>query len=161
VLGGRPRSRLSSRQKKPTSRMTLLRLVRALAEPAIETPKVLGVDEFAFRRGRLYGTIVIDGDDHHVIDLLADPSAEALVSWLTEHPGAAASAATEMASTPAPQGAVHQLLCRWPIVGTSFTTWWMLLGEWPCAYWRHCTNSARPTTCRRSMNTEPPRHSRR
>lgn len=88
MLGGRPGSRLSSRQKKPISRMTLLRLVRALPEPAIETPQVLGVDEFAFRRGRRYGTIVIDGDDHHVIDLLEDPSADALVGWLTEHPGA-------------------------------------------------------------------------
>ena len=88
MLGGRPGSRLSARQKKPTSRMTLLRLVRALPEPGIETPQVIGVDEFAFRRGRRYGTIVIDGDDHHVIDLLEDPSAEALVGWLTEHPGA-------------------------------------------------------------------------
>ena len=88
MLGGRAGSRLSSRQNKPTSRMTLLRLVRALPEPAIETPHVLGVDEFAFRRGRRYGTIVIDGDDHHVVDLLEDPSAEALVGWLTEHPGA-------------------------------------------------------------------------
>ena len=88
VLGGRPGSRLSARQKKPTSRMTLLRLVRALPEPRIETPRVLGVDEFAFRRGRRYGTILIDGDGHEVVDLLEDPSAEALVNWLTEHPGA-------------------------------------------------------------------------
>ena len=88
VLGGRPGSRLSARQKKPTSRMTLLRLVRALPEPSIGTPRVLGVDEFAFRRGRRYGTILIDGKDHRVIDLLEDPSADALVGWLTEHPGA-------------------------------------------------------------------------
>ncbi len=87
ALGGRPGSRLSTRQKKPTSRMTLLRLVRALPEPPIDSPQVVGVDEFAFRRGRRYGTIVIDGNAHHVIDLLEDPSAEALVGWLTEHPG--------------------------------------------------------------------------
>jgi transposase len=87
ALGGRPGSRLSARQKKPTSRMTVLRLLRALPEPPIETPRVLGVDEFAFRRGRRYGTILIDGADHHVIDLLEDPSADALVEWLRDHPG--------------------------------------------------------------------------
>jgi transposase len=87
MLGGRPGSRLSARQNKPTSRMTLLRLVRALPDPPVETPSVLGVDEFAFRRGRRYGTILIDGSGHQVIDLLEDPSADALVNWLTEHPG--------------------------------------------------------------------------
>lgn len=87
VLGGRPGSRLSARQKKPTSRMTLLRLVRGLPELPIGTPRVLGVDEFAVRRGRRYGTILIDGSSHQVIDLLEDPSADALVGWLAEHPG--------------------------------------------------------------------------
>jgi hypothetical protein len=52
TLGGRPGGRLCRRQKKPTSRTTLLRLVRRLAEPPIDTPRELGVDEFAFRRGR-------------------------------------------------------------------------------------------------------------
>jgi transposase len=87
ALGGRPGSRLSRRQQKPTSRTTLLRLVRALPEPPVETPRELGVDEFAFRRGRRYGTILIDADSHHVVDLLEDPSADALVKWLGEHPG--------------------------------------------------------------------------
>lgn len=87
VLGGRPGSRLCRRQNKPTSRTTLLRLVRALPEPPAETPRELGVDEFAFRRGRRYGTILVDADSHDVIDLLEDPSADALVSWLTDHPG--------------------------------------------------------------------------
>jgi transposase len=87
ALGGRPGSRLSRRQQKPTSRMTLLRLIRALPEPPLETPRELGVDEFAFRRGRRYGTILIDARLHHVVDLLEDPSADALVKWLNDHPG--------------------------------------------------------------------------
>ena len=87
ALGGRPGSRLSRRQQKPTSRTTLLRLVRALPEPPVETPRELGVDEFAFRRGRRYGTILIDARSHDVVDLLEDPSADALVNWLSDHPG--------------------------------------------------------------------------
>jgi transposase len=88
VLGGRPGSRLTTRQHKPTGRMTLLRLVRALPEPPVVTPPAVGVDEFAFRRGRRFGTILVDAQHHHVIDLLEDPSANALVGWLSEHPGA-------------------------------------------------------------------------
>ena len=87
ALGGRPGVRLCRRQKKPSSRTTLLRLVRALPEAPIHTPHELGVDEFAFRRGRRYGTILVDAHSHRVIDLLEDPSADALVKWLSGHPG--------------------------------------------------------------------------
>src|SRR5438105_12437392 len=72
----------------PTSRSTLLRMVRALPERPIDTPTVLGVDEFALRRGRRYGTILVDAEAHRIVDLLEDPSADALVDWLTNHPGA-------------------------------------------------------------------------
>jgi len=69
----------------PTSRTTLVRLVRALPEQPVEAPEVLGVDEFALRRGRRYGTILVDAAAHRVIDLLEDPSADALVNWLGDH----------------------------------------------------------------------------
>lgn len=87
ALGGRPGSRLSRRHQKPISRTTLLRLVRALPEPPVDTPRELGVHEFAFRRGRRYGTILIDARSHHVVHLLEDASADALVRWLGGHHG--------------------------------------------------------------------------
>jgi transposase len=88
ALGGRPGSRHCKRLAMPTSRSTLLRTVRALPERPIPTPTVLGVDEFALRRGRRYGTILVDAEAHHIVDLLEDPSADALVDWLRNHPGA-------------------------------------------------------------------------
>ena len=75
----------ASRLAMPTSRTTLVRLVRALPEQPVEAPEVLGVDEFALRRGRRYGTILVDAAAHRVIDLLEDPSADALVNWLGDH----------------------------------------------------------------------------
>lgn len=88
ALGGRPGSRHCQRLAMPTSRTTLLRMVRALPErPIAAAPRVLGVDEFALRRGRRYGTILVDVGTHRVVDLLEDPSADALVDWLGKHPG--------------------------------------------------------------------------
>src|SRR5437667_12896575 len=87
-LGGRPASRHCKRLAMPTSRTTLVRLVRAVPEAAIESPRVLGVDEFAVRRGQRHGTILVDADAHKVVDMLEDSSADPLVAWLGEHPGA-------------------------------------------------------------------------
>jgi len=87
VLGGEPGSRLTARLSMPASGDTLLRLVRAAELERHPPPRVVGIDDWAWRRGQRYGTIVCDLERERVIDLLPDRSAEAVASWLRQHPG--------------------------------------------------------------------------
>ncbi len=87
ALGGRPGERLAPCLGVPVSRMTLLRLVRAAPDADVPTPRMLGVDDWARRKGRSYGTILIDLERHCPVDLLSDRSADALAAWLKRHPG--------------------------------------------------------------------------
>jgi transposase len=86
ALGGRAGVRLAARLQLTTSPSTLLRLVRAA--PMLHTPalQAVGVDEWAWRRGHHYGTILVDLVSHRVVDLLPDRSAASVATWLAQHP---------------------------------------------------------------------------
>jgi transposase len=119
-LGGEAGARLAARMAITTSPDTLLRRVKRLKNEPAEPPRVVGIDDWAWRKGQRYGTIVVDLERSDVIDLLPDRDAGTVAAWLKAHPGvevigrdrsaAYAQAATEGASQ------AEQVADRWHLL---------------------------------------------
>jgi len=86
AMAGRAGARLAAELDLPARRTGMLRLVMSLPDPETGTVTIVGIDDFAFRRGRDYGTILIDVETGGPVDLLRDREAGTVADWLKEHP---------------------------------------------------------------------------
>jgi transposase len=89
ALGVRPAASLAKRLMLPVSRDTLLRVVRRRAAQTGPTVRVLGIDDFAWKRGQRYGTVLCDLERRQIVDLLPDREAGTVEGWLAAHPNIA------------------------------------------------------------------------
>jgi transposase len=86
ALGGKAGSRLAHQLRLPASASTLLRSLPAAPTVPAAPPRVIGVDDFAKRRGKSYGTLIVDLERRRPLALLEDRTAPTLAAWLQEQP---------------------------------------------------------------------------
>lgn len=86
ALGGEGGARLLAALGLQLSPAALLNTIRASVPPEAPAPRVIGIDDWAWRRGHRFGTIIVDLERHAVLDLLPDRSVDSAVAWLKEHP---------------------------------------------------------------------------
>jgi len=86
TLNGKGGARLSDELGFHFSCMTFLRALQLLPTPAVEHVRVVGLDDFAWKRGARYGTIILDLETHTLVDMLPDREAESVKTWLEAHP---------------------------------------------------------------------------
>jgi transposase len=120
ALGGAAGARLATTLRLPAGRTTLLGLIRAAPLSPSEQPRAVGVDEFAWRRGRRFGTIIVDLERRRPLDLLPDRDADHVATWLQQHPGSTTVARdrsglyADTAARGAP--AAQQVVDRWHLL---------------------------------------------
>jgi transposase len=86
-LGGNTGSRISRHVGIPVSPSTILRIIKQFEiQPTPITSGIIGIDDWAFKKGNKYGTVIIDLESRKVIDLLPDRESDTVSNWLNNHP---------------------------------------------------------------------------
>jgi transposase len=120
ALGGEAGARVLATLGLSVSADTLLHRVRTAVPPAPIPPRVVGIDDWAWRKGNRDGTIIVDLERHRVIEVLPDREVETIVTWLRQHPDITVIARDrgdiyiEAATTGAPQAT--QVADRWHLL---------------------------------------------
>jgi transposase len=83
---GKGGTRLAARLGMHTTRQTILRRIMNLPDPPLGSILYLGIDDFSFRRGCCFGTILVNLESRRVVDLLPDREADTGASWMRQHP---------------------------------------------------------------------------
>lgn len=86
ALGGRPAERLVGDLGMALSHDSFIRLLRSTSLPTISSVEVVGIDDWAFRKGKAWGSILVDLEKRKVLDLLPNREKESVIAWLKEHP---------------------------------------------------------------------------
>lgn len=79
-------ARVARAQGLPVSADTIIRALRRVTDPPVGNVRVVGVDEWAIRKGQTYATVLVDHEQHRIVDVLPDAQPETLTAWLQAHP---------------------------------------------------------------------------
>ena len=86
VAGGQMGTRLADRVGIATTSSTLLRHLMQLPAPVARAVRVLGIDDFAWKKRFRYGTLLVDLEHRKIIEILPDRESSTVEKWLREHP---------------------------------------------------------------------------
>lgn len=159
ALGGEAGARLAAALDMPTSPDTLLRRVKGYEGEALPEPRFVGIDDWAWRKGQVYGTILIDLEQGRVIDIFPGRDGAALTEWLKRHPGVEVitrdrwAAFAQAATEDAPQA--RQVADRWHLLKNLREAVERLLGR-HSAQIHEALTAELPTPATEQAKPEPP-----